>query len=158
MLALGEFWHSIQCSEKKMSYHGEMWAPCKRGNLEGPTERGGQTPLEAECEIAIYTSVKGKGPWYLIEWRMFPAMIISFQFLFRVLYFHSLCSFRRDKAATYFFSSKVFEWLLMTLFIYPGLGRINEVITFLLTCLKADGTGTLLWFVTWTMGPQTRMV
>ena len=80
-----------------------MWAPCKKGNLEGPTERGGQTPLEAECEIAIYTSVKGKGPWYLIEWRMFPAMIISFQFLFRVLYFHSLCSFRRDKAATYFF-------------------------------------------------------
>lgn len=90
-----------------------MWAPCKKGNLEGPTERGGQTLLEAECEIAIYTSVKGKGPWYLIEWRMFPAMIISFQFLFRVLYFHSLCSFRRDKAATYFFSSKGFECLLL---------------------------------------------
>ena len=32
----------------------------------------------------------------------------------------------------------------LTLFIYPGLGRINEVITFLLTCLKADGTGSLL--------------
>lgn len=64
-----------------------MWAPCKKGNLEGPTERGGQTPLEAECEIAIYTSVKGKGPWYLIEWRMFPGMIISFQFLFRVCIF-----------------------------------------------------------------------
>ena len=91
-----------------MSYHGEMWAPCKRGNLQGPTERGGQNPLEAECEIAIYTSVKGTDPWYLIEWRMFPATIISFQFLFRVLYFHSLCSFRRDKAATYFFS-KGFE-------------------------------------------------
>lgn len=70
-----------------MSYHGEMCAPCKRGNLEGPTERGGQNPLEAECEIAIYTSVKVKGPWYLIEWRMFPAMIISFQFLFRVFIF-----------------------------------------------------------------------
>ena len=64
-----------------------MCAPCKRGNLEGPTERGGQNPLEAECEIAIYTSVKGKGPWYLIEWRMFPAMIISFQILFRVFIF-----------------------------------------------------------------------
>lgn len=91
-----------------------MWAPCKRGNLQGPTERGGQNPLEAECEIAIYTSVQGKGPWYLIEWRMFPAMIISFQFLFRVLYFHSLCSFRRDKAATYFFLPKALNvccWL-----------------------------------------------
>ena len=70
-----------------MSYHGEMWAPCKKGNLEGPPERGGQTPLEAECEIVIYTFVKGKGPWYLIEWRMFPGMIISFQFLFRVCIF-----------------------------------------------------------------------
>lgn len=90
-----------------MSYHGEMWAPCKRGNLEGPTERGGQTPLEAECETAIYTSVKSNGLWYIIEWRMFPGMIISFQFLFRVLYFHSLCSFRRDKEATYSFLQRL---------------------------------------------------
>ena len=92
-----------------MSYHGEMCAPCKRGNLEGPTERGGQTPLEAECEIAIYTSVKGKGPWYLIEWRMFPGMIISFQFLFRVCIFIVCVHSGETWQQHIFFSSKGFE-------------------------------------------------
>ena len=89
-----------------------MGAPCKRGNLQGCTERGGQNLLEADCEIAIYTSAKGKGSWYLIQWRMFPTMIISFEFLFRDLYFHSLCSFRRDKAATDFFFQRL--WITVS--------------------------------------------
>ena len=29
---------------------------------------------------------------------------------------------------------------------YPGLSRINEVISFLLTCVEIDGTGTLIQF------------
>ena len=92
-----------------MRYHGEMCAPCKRGNLEGPTERGGQNPLEAECEIAIYTSVKVKGPLYLIEWRMFPGMIISFQFLFRVCIFIVCVHSEETWQQHIFFSSKGFQ-------------------------------------------------
>lgn len=114
MLVLGEFCHSVQCIEKEKVNTGKSEPRVREENSEGLLKKEDKISFR-QSGGALYTSVKGKCPWYLIQWRKFPALILSFQFLFRVLYPYSLCSFWERAGCNLFLFPKALDdccWLV----------------------------------------------